>query len=242
MNSSSSPPYRQVRAAFTDHTIRVYQAYSAEIANPALAAGRFVSPFKRDRFTWIKPSFLWMMYRSGWATKPSQERVLAVEITRSGFESAEELLLLPTLLQVALTELVSVDKDEVTNVDGVLVTNIALNQIARGRPLEEQQSQFFVTPPRVEAGATEAERKAARNLSEATKSTITATDLIAMAQRQWEGRRLDEERERRLKSTRRRGSLARQRGHITAQLQNELLEELTSPQKQSPRGSSEKKG
>ncbi len=38
--------------------------------------------------TWIKPSFLWMMYRCGWATKPGQERVLAVRITREGFESA----------------------------------------------------------------------------------------------------------------------------------------------------------
>ena len=148
--------------------------------------------------------------------------VTAIEIGRRPV-SAEELLLLPTLLQVPLTELVSADKEEVTDVDGVLVTNVALNQIARGRPLEEQQSQFFVTPPRAEAGATEAERKAARNLSQATNSTITSTDLIPMAQRQWEGRRLDEERERRLKSTRRNGSLARQRGHITAQLQQELL-------------------
>jgi hypothetical protein len=40
--------------------------------------------------TWIKPSFLWMMYRCGWATKPGQERVLAVEITRVGFEWALE--------------------------------------------------------------------------------------------------------------------------------------------------------
>ncbi|MFI6700426.1 DUF4291 domain-containing protein [Streptomyces sp. NPDC050509] len=38
--------------------------------------------------TWIKPSFLWMMYRSGWATKPDQERVLAIQITREGFEWA----------------------------------------------------------------------------------------------------------------------------------------------------------
>jgi hypothetical protein len=125
-------------------------------------------------------------------------------------------------------ELVSADKDEVADVDGVLVTKVALNQIAPGRPLKEEQSQFFVTPPRVEVGATEAERKAARNLSKATNSTVTSNDLIGMAQRLWEGRRLDEERERRLKSTRRHGSLARQRGHITAQLQNELLDELTN--------------
>lgn len=35
--------------------------------------------------TWIKPSFLWTMYRSGWATKKDQETVLAVEISREGF-------------------------------------------------------------------------------------------------------------------------------------------------------------
>jgi hypothetical protein len=35
-----------------------------------------------------QPSFLWMMYRSGWATKPGQERVLATAITRDGLEWA----------------------------------------------------------------------------------------------------------------------------------------------------------
>jgi hypothetical protein len=77
--------HRQIRAAFTGETITVYQAYSPEIAIPATVAGRLVAPFKRNRMTWVKPSFLWMMYRSGWATKPGQERVLAIEITRSGF-------------------------------------------------------------------------------------------------------------------------------------------------------------
>lgn len=38
--------------------------------------------------TWIKPSFLWMMYRCGWGLKEGQETVLAVEITREGFEWA----------------------------------------------------------------------------------------------------------------------------------------------------------
>ena len=81
-------PARQIRARHTPTTITVYQAYRPEIADPALAAGRFVPPFSRSRMTWIKPSFLWMMYRCGWATKPGQERVLAVEITREGFEQA----------------------------------------------------------------------------------------------------------------------------------------------------------
>jgi hypothetical protein len=79
---------RKIRALYTPETITVYQAYPPVIARPALAEGRFVPPFKRERMTWIKPSFLWMMYRCGWATKPGQETVLAVEITRAGFEKA----------------------------------------------------------------------------------------------------------------------------------------------------------
>lgn len=75
-------------AAYDEERIRVYQAYPEAIAEAALRAGRFVAPFKRERMTWIKPSFLWMMYRSGWGMKPGQERVLAVDITRDGFEWA----------------------------------------------------------------------------------------------------------------------------------------------------------
>jgi hypothetical protein len=81
-------PARQIRATYSETSITVYQAYPPEIAEPALETGRFVPPFRRDRMTWIKPSFLWMMYRCGWATKPGQERVLAVEVTRRGFEWA----------------------------------------------------------------------------------------------------------------------------------------------------------
>lgn len=38
--------------------------------------------------TWIKPSLLWMMHRSNWASKPGQERILAIDILRRGFEWA----------------------------------------------------------------------------------------------------------------------------------------------------------
>jgi hypothetical protein len=80
-----SVPFHQIRAEYSDTTVTVYQAYSPEIARAAVAAGRFVEPFRRGRMTWIKPSFLWMMYRCGWAEKPGQERVLRIEITRAGF-------------------------------------------------------------------------------------------------------------------------------------------------------------
>ncbi|MEV8092834.1 DUF4291 domain-containing protein [Kitasatospora sp. NPDC085879] len=81
-------PFRAVRAAHDERSLVVYQAYRVEIAEAALSAGTFVPPFKRERMTWIKPSFRWMMYRSGWASKPGQERVLAVRISRAGFEQA----------------------------------------------------------------------------------------------------------------------------------------------------------
>jgi Domain of unknown function (DUF4291) len=81
-------PYRQIRALFTDDTITVYQAYGPQIGVAAGRDGRFPAAFKRDRMTWIKPSFLWMMYRSGWATKPGQEHVLAIRLRRDGFEWA----------------------------------------------------------------------------------------------------------------------------------------------------------
>ena len=79
---------RAIRALYDDATIMVYQAYRAEIARPAVEHGRFVPPFSLNRMTWIKPSFLWMMERSGWGQKPGQEYVLAIRITRAGWEEA----------------------------------------------------------------------------------------------------------------------------------------------------------
>ncbi|MEZ4400011.1 MAG: DUF4291 domain-containing protein [Kofleriaceae bacterium] len=81
-------PFRQVRAFFDSRTVRVYQAYPPEIATRAIAGQTFRPPFKRDRMTWIKPSFTWMMYRSGWAKKAGQEVVLGIDIVREGFEWA----------------------------------------------------------------------------------------------------------------------------------------------------------
>ncbi|MFJ4979847.1 DUF4291 domain-containing protein [Streptomyces coeruleorubidus] len=83
-NDQSEPRFR-IRARHTESTITVYQAYRPEIGRPAARHGRFPSSWKRDRMTWIKPSFLWMMYRCGWGTKEGQETVLAVEISSEGF-------------------------------------------------------------------------------------------------------------------------------------------------------------
>lgn len=90
MNTPVDVPPRQIRARHTPETVTVYQAYPPSIGRPAAREGRFPAEWKRDRMTWIKPSFLWMMYRCGWATKEGQETVLAIEITREGFAWALE--------------------------------------------------------------------------------------------------------------------------------------------------------
>jgi len=84
--------HKQIRAVYDETTIRVYQAYSQPIAESALAAQRFVSPpFKMERMTWIKPSFLWMMYRAGYGFKDDgQKQILAIDITHDGFRWALE--------------------------------------------------------------------------------------------------------------------------------------------------------
>ncbi|RPB23273.1 hypothetical protein L211DRAFT_868716 [Terfezia boudieri ATCC MYA-4762] len=84
------PAYRQIRAVYDDETITVYQAYNSEIAIPAVAQQSLTaSPaFQLDRMTWVKPSFMWMMYRSGYSYKePRQAHILAIKITRQSFEA-----------------------------------------------------------------------------------------------------------------------------------------------------------
>jgi hypothetical protein len=77
---------RHVLAQFDAETVVVYQAYRPEIAAFALSNQRFGGEFSYSRMSWIKPNFLWMMYRSGWASKPGQERILAISLRRSFFD------------------------------------------------------------------------------------------------------------------------------------------------------------
>lgn len=82
-------PHRQIRAHYTDTTITVYQAYHPSIALPAVANQSLLSSpsFQLTRMTWIKPSWNWMMYRSGYATKgPHQSHILALTMPREAFE------------------------------------------------------------------------------------------------------------------------------------------------------------
>lgn len=88
--------YKQIRAVYDKDVIRVYQAYNDSIAEEAVKLNRFGNRFKMERMTWIKPSFLWMMYRSGWAQKEGQERILAINIYRKDFDYILENAVLST--------------------------------------------------------------------------------------------------------------------------------------------------
>ena len=78
---------RHILAQFDGESIVVYQAYKPAIGRFAVENGFFGGGFSLDRMSWIKPNFLWMMYRSGWGAKPGQETVLAVRISRAGFDT-----------------------------------------------------------------------------------------------------------------------------------------------------------
>jgi hypothetical protein len=78
---------RHVLAQYDDETVVVYQAYRPSIGRFAAEHGYFGGEFSLGRMSWIKPNFLWMMYRCGWATKEGQEVVLAVSLARAAFDA-----------------------------------------------------------------------------------------------------------------------------------------------------------
>lgn len=78
---------RHILAQYDENSVVVYQAYCPSIARFAVKHQFFGGYFSYTRMSWIKTNFLWMMYRSGWASKEGQERVLAIRLKRAFFES-----------------------------------------------------------------------------------------------------------------------------------------------------------
>jgi hypothetical protein len=78
---------RHILAQFDDKSVIVYQAYREAIGRYAIEHGKFGGDFSFSRMSWIKPNFLWMMYRSGWGTKEHQEVTLGLRIRRVFFDS-----------------------------------------------------------------------------------------------------------------------------------------------------------
>ncbi|HLZ62874.1 MAG TPA: DUF4291 domain-containing protein [Ktedonosporobacter sp.] len=78
---------RHILAQYDEHSIIVYQAYRPAIGHFAAKHGYFGGEFSLSRMSWLKPNFLWMMFRSGWGTKEGQEVTLAVRLKREGFDT-----------------------------------------------------------------------------------------------------------------------------------------------------------
>lgn len=79
---------RHVLASYDADSLVLYQAYNPSIARAAVQEQRLGGGgWKPDRMSWVKPNFLWMMYRCGWATKPEQERVLGLRVRRAAFDA-----------------------------------------------------------------------------------------------------------------------------------------------------------
>jgi Domain of unknown function (DUF4291) len=78
---------RHVLAHYDDQHVTLYQAFKPSIGVDAARHGVFGAEFSRSRMSWVKPGFLWMMFRSGWATKIDQETVLAITVKRAGFDT-----------------------------------------------------------------------------------------------------------------------------------------------------------
>jgi hypothetical protein len=75
-----------ILAQFDMESVVVYQAYRPAIGQFAARNGYFGGEFGLHRMSWVKPNFLWMMYRSGWGTQESQEVTLAVRLRRDAFD------------------------------------------------------------------------------------------------------------------------------------------------------------
>lgn len=75
-----------IMAQYDDEKIVVYQSYKRAIGEFAVKNQYFGGGFSLERMTWIKPNFLWMMYRNGWGTKEGQECVLAIHLKLDAFK------------------------------------------------------------------------------------------------------------------------------------------------------------
>jgi len=82
---------QHILAHYDESSIVVYQAYRPSIGSYAIEHQQLGGPdFSFSRMSWIKPNFLWMMYRSGWGTKEGQEITLGLRISLDFFETLLE--------------------------------------------------------------------------------------------------------------------------------------------------------
>lgn len=146
---------RKIKASFDNKKIILYQAFNKEIAEEALKLNYFGKKFNENRMTWIKPSFLWMMYRSKWGTEQNQERILSIEIRRTGFDTILSNAILSKYdnkvysnqlewkRQMKITEVLC-QWDPERNVDGIKLPEKTIQLGIRGNILKHYISDWII--------------------------------------------------------------------------------------------------
>lgn len=99
-----------IMAQYDDEKVIVYQSYRKSIGEFAVKNQFFGGGFSLERMTWIKPNFLWMMYRNGWGTKANQEFVLAIHLKMDAFKKY-----LTNAVYSSYDESMEISKDEWEN-------------------------------------------------------------------------------------------------------------------------------
>lgn len=77
-----------ILAQYDDESVVVYQAFNAVTAAYAVEHQQLGGPrYSLDRMSWVKPNFMWMMYRCSWLEADAEQaRVLAIRINRGFFD------------------------------------------------------------------------------------------------------------------------------------------------------------
>lgn len=79
---------KQIIAQKENDNIIVYQAFNPSIAKYAVEHQQFGGlAYSFNRMSWIKPGFLWMMYRAGWASTQDQQHILAITLPIMHFKT-----------------------------------------------------------------------------------------------------------------------------------------------------------
>lgn len=77
---------KHIIGQIAEDQIVVYQAFNPKISQFAVKNRKFGgSHYNFERMSWIKPNFLWMMYRAGWASKEHQQNILAIWVPLERF-------------------------------------------------------------------------------------------------------------------------------------------------------------
>jgi len=170
---------RHILAQFDAESVIVYQAYRPAIGRFAAANGYFGDGFSLSRMSWIKPNFLWMMYRCGWASKEGQEVVLAVRLHRAAFDTILAAAV-PSAFDPRLYATDAEWKSAIAHSDvrlqwdpdhhpsGAPVARRAIQLGLRGRVLEKYSREWILSIEDVSDFAREQSARVAGRLSELT--------------------------------------------------------------------------